>query len=343
MQKIKVKLNSGEHSKGRGVGFYAQNLRTSLSRNPAVILIDPKSNESSDIEHYTYFDLFYHTLPFNKNHPTVVTIHDLTPLILPHLFPKGLKGTFNLIRQRLSLLNVSAVITDSQNSRRDLIKLFLFSPEKVFVTPLAANKIYKKTPSPISVGKIKSKFNLPEKFILTVAGGPNSNKNLPVLAEVTKTLKIPLVLVGGDLTKDLPLGKVHKELRDLVKLKSYSHIITPGFITNKELLAFYNLATLYCQPSLYEGFGLPVLEAMHTGCLIVSSHASSLPEIYPPGTIIFDPKNQDSMQNALQRALNLSSKQKNMLVNQAKDVAKEFTWKKTAQETVNVYSQVLSL
>ncbi|MBU1200470.1 glycosyltransferase family 4 protein [Patescibacteria group bacterium] len=341
MNNIKLQLNSGIHSKGRGVGFYAENLTKALAKNPSVILACPESNQI-DIVHYTYFDLFYPTLPFNKTHPTVVTIHDLTPLILPHLYPKGLKGTFNLIRQRLSLLNVSAIITDSQNSRRDLIKLFMFSPEKVFVTPLAADKIYKTTPSPISVGKIKSKFNLPEKFILTVAGGPNPNKNLPALAEATKALKIPLVVVGGGMTKELPPGKTHKELKDLVKLKSYSHIITPGFISNKELLAFYSLATLYCQPSLYEGFGLPVLEAMHAGCLLVSSNTSSLSEIYPPGTITFDPQSQDSLQNALTKAFNLTQKQRNGLVNNAKEVAKQFSWKKTAQKTIDVYTQVLS-
>jgi glycosyltransferase involved in cell wall biosynthesis len=338
MQKLKVCLKSGEHSKGRGVGFYKENLEKALLKISSIKLV----NSGQDLEHYTYFDLFYPTLPFTKKYPTVVTIHDLTPLVLPHLYPKGFKGTLNLIRQRLSLLNISAVITDSENSRRDLIKLFLLPPEKVFVTPLAADKIYKRNPSPISVGKIKSKFNLPEKFILFVPSGPNPNKNILLLAEATKALKIPLVLVGGGMVTKIPPGQVHKELQDLAKLKNYSHIITPGFITNKELLAFYSLATLYCQPSLYEGFGLPVLEAMNAGCLIVSSTASSLPEIYPPGTITFDPKNQDSLQNALQKALNLSKKDKLQLIKQAREVAKEFSWKKTAQKTIDVYNQVLS-
>lgn len=342
MQKPKVLISSGKHSKGRGVGFYAENLIKALKKNPSVILINPESDQEPDIVHYTYFDLFYPTLPYNKSYPTVVTIHDLTPLMLPHLYPKGLKGTLNLIRQRFSLLTVSAIITDSQNSRRDLIKLFMFSPEKVFVTPLAADKIYKTTPSPISVGKIKSKFNLPDKFILTVAGGPNPNKNLPALAEATKALKIPLVVVGSGVKNEIPKGKIHKELKDLVKLKSYTNIITPGFITNKELLAFFSLATLYCQPSLYEGFGLPVLEAMHAGCLVVSSNTSSLSEIYAPGTITFNPHNQESLQNALTKALSLSQKQKNNLINEAKEVAKEFSWKETAQKTVDVYTQVLS-
>lgn len=215
-------------------------------------------------------------------------------------------------------------------------------PEKIFVTPLATDKIYKTSPSPISVGKVKSKFKLPDKFILTVAGGPNPNKNLPALAEATKALRIPLVLVGSDVAKKVPQGKVHKELQDLAKLKEYSHIITPGFVTDKELLVFYSLATLYCQPSLYEGFGLPVLEAMHAGCLVVSSDTSSLPEIYAPGTITFDPQNQESLQNALQKAIDLPQEQKKQMIKEAQEVAKQFTWKETAQQTVDVYNQVLS-
>jgi glycosyltransferase involved in cell wall biosynthesis len=338
MQKIKILLDSDKHSKGRGVGFYAENLGKALEKTLKVKLV----SNNPDIVHHTFFDLFCPTLPFKKDHPTIITIHDLTPLVLPHLYPKGLKGTINLIRQRLSLLNVSAIITDSENSRRDLVKLFMFSPEKVFVTPLAADKIYKTSPSPISVGKIKSKFNLPDKFILTVSGGPNPNKNLPVLAEATKALNIPLVIVGGGVAKEVPSGKIHRELKDLVKIKQYPHVITPGFISNKELLAFYSLAALYCQPSLYEGFGIPVLEAMHTGCLVVSSHVSSLPEIYPPGTITFDPQSQDSLQNALSKALDLSEKEKTHLIKDAKEVAKQFTWKKTAQETIEVYRKVLS-
>jgi glycosyltransferase involved in cell wall biosynthesis len=337
-EKIRLQLNSGQHSKGRGVGFYTSNLTKALKKNSTIKLV----TANPDLVHYTFFDLFYPTLPFNKSCPTIVTIHDLTPLVLPKLYPKGLKGTINLLRQRLSLVNVSAVITDSQNSRRDLMKLFLLPPEKIFVTSLAASKIYQTTPSPISVGKIKSKFNLPDKFILFVPSGPNPNKNIPLLAEATKALKIPLVLVGGGIVTKIPPGQVHKELQDLAKIKTYSHVIAPGFITNKELLAFYSLATFYCQPSLYEGFGLPVLEAMHAGCLVVSSHASSLPEVYSPGTITFDPNSLESLQNALKKALDLSKKDKISLIKEAKDVAKQFTWKKTTQKTIDVYSQVLS-
>ena len=335
---IKVHLNSGSHSQGRGVGFYAQFLSESLEKEKGIELTD----KNPDLIHYPFFDLFYPTLPLKKTVPTLVTIHDLTPLVLPSLYPRGVKGSINLLRQWLSLQSVSAVITDSNNSKQDLLKIFKLSPKKVFITPLSVNKIYSQSPSVKEISAVKKKYSLPDKFILTVSAGPNPNKNLPALAEVTQDLNIPLIIVGGGVAKPVPSGKVHPELKDLFKLKQYSHVITPGFVPNEDLLVFYKLASLYCQPSLYEGFGLPVLEAMNAGCLVVSSHTSSLPEIYSRNTITFSPRNLEGMKQSLNHALHLTAKKKTVLLKEAKKKADDFDWKKTAQATIKVYRSVLA-
>lgn len=335
---IKVHLNSGSHSQGRGVGFYAQFLSESLEKEKGIELTD----KNPDLIHYPFFDLFYPTLPIKKTVPTVVTIHDLTPLVLSSLYPRGVRGSINLLRQWLSLQSVSAVLTDSVNSQQDLIKIFKLSPKKVFVTPLSVNPIYQQTLSSKKISTVRKKYSLPDKFILTVAAGPNPNKNLPTLAQVTQDLKIPLIIAGGGVAKPAPTGKVHPELKDLVKLKQYSHVITPGFVPDEDLLAFYKLTSLYCQPSLYEGFGMPVLEAMNAGCLVVSSRVSSLPEIYSRSTITFDPQNLEEMKQSLNHALNLTAKKKTALIKEAKTKARDFTWKKTAQATIKVYRSVLS-
>lgn len=335
---IKIYLNSGSHSQGRGVGFYAKFLSESLKKEKGIELTD----KNPDLIHYPFFDLFYPTLPLKKIVPTVVTIHDLTPLVLSSLYPRGVKGSVNLLRQRLSLQSVSAVITDSVNSQQDLIKIFKLSPKKIFVTPLSINPIYQSSLSKQKISAVKKKYSLPDKFILTVAAGPNPNKNLPALAQATQDLKIPLIIAGGGVAKPVPSGKVHPELKDLVKLKKYSHVITPGFVPDEDLLAFYKLASLYCQPSLYEGFGMPVLEAMNAGCLVVSSQVSSLPEIYSRNTITFDPRNLEEMKQSINHALNLTTKKKTALIKEAKAKAQDFTWKKTAQATIKVYRSVLS-
>lgn len=336
MKSIKVFLNSGDHSKGRGVGFYADNLTKALTKLPNVTLTD----DNPDLIHYPFFDPFYATLPFKKKAPTIVTIHDVTPLVMSDRYPKGIRGSLNLVRQWLSLQSVAAVITDSENSKTDIEKYLLVSPEKIFVTPLAIDPIYGKAISEEKLKEVKKRFHLPNKFILNVPGGPNPNKNLPSLAEVTDRLGIPLVIVGKGMLQEVK-EPVHPELIDMVRLKVYKHLILPGFVTNEDLSALYRLATLYVQPSFYEGFGLPLLEAMTAGCLVASSNSSSLPEIYHEGAITFNPHKLSSMEKAIKNALSLTPKAKEAQIEAAKTKASEFTWSKTAKATLQVYNKVL--
>jgi glycosyltransferase involved in cell wall biosynthesis len=334
--KIKVNLFSKNHSTGRGVGIYANNLREHLSKINNLEL----STENPDIIHYPFFDLFYKTLPIIKNKKTIVTIHDVTPLVLEKLYPKGLKGNLNLIHQKIALKNVSAIITDSQNSKEDLINYLSVPRDKIHVVYLAADKSYLIQPKAEEIKKIVKKYQLPEKFILTVPGGPNPNKNLPLLAKATKELDLPLVIVGSAFTNKDLINNLHPELNDLRNLRQYSHIIYPGFVPTQELVSFYCVCSLYCLPSLYEGFGLPLLEAMSTGCLLVSSNTSSLPEIYPKETITFDPSSLSSLTEALKQALSLKPEKKKAIIESGKNKLKEFSWEKTAKETFRIYQKV---
>ncbi|MFZ3069213.1 MAG: glycosyltransferase family 1 protein [Microgenomates group bacterium] len=333
--KIKVFLDSGTHSQGRGVGFYAENLAKGLEKLSDVTLTDA----NPDLIHYPFFDLFYPTLPYKKLKPTIVTIHDVTPLVMSDRYPKGIKGTINFFRQWLSLQSVSAIITDSENSKTDIEKYLFVPKEKIFVTPLAIDPVYGKEISEEKLLEVKKRLNLPDKFILTVAGGPNPNKNLPSLAEVTDRLDIPLVVVGKGMLQEVR-EPVHPELIDMIRLKVYKHLILPGFVSNDDLNALYRLATLYVQPSLYEGFGLPLLEAMTAGCLVASSNSSSLPEIYHEEAITFNPRKLTSMEKAIKKALALSPKAKQKQIELAKTKAATFSWPKTAKATFEVYKQV---
>ena len=334
--KIKVFLDSGTHSQGRGVGFYAENLAKGLEKLSDITLTDA----NPDLIHYPFFDLFYHTLPIKKTKPTIVTIHDVTPLVMSSRYPKGIRGSLNLVRQWLALQSVSAIITDSENSKKDIEKYLFVPKEKIFVTPLAIDPMYGKEISEEKLQEVKKRLNLPDKFILTVAGGPNPNKNLPSLAEVTDRLDIPLVIVGKGMLQEVR-EPVHPELIDMVRLKVYKHLILPGFVSNDDLNAIYHLATLYVQPSLYEGFGLPLLEAMTAGCLVASSNSSSLPEIYHEGAITFNPHKLASMEKAIKKALALSPKAKQNQIELAKEKASTFSWSKTAKATREVYKKVL--
>ena len=348
MPKIKVKLEGGEHSAGRGVGFYRQNLARELIKGDKVELVEILP----DLVHYPFFDLFYPTLPQKLDYPTVVTIHDLTPLVLSNLYPLGLRARLALFVQKRALKHISAVLTDSLNSKQDLVRFFHLDPDKVFVTPLAADPVYLQKPTSLFTKTVKEKYRLPERFLLYV-GGINANKNLVRLASAAINLNLPLVLVGSEFTKApvktlsfkglVGLQKVHPETKEFAKLKQLITgnplFFTPGYVPTAELNAIYRLATLYCQPSLYEGFGLPLLEAMTAGCLVVSSNTGSLPEIYPTGTLTFDPTNQTEIERAIGKALAFSEKEREKLIKSGQEKAKQFSWTKTAQLTYEVYRE----
>lgn len=345
---LRVKLITHPSSVGRGIGFYSQHLSDSLSRQPGLILTDI----NPDLIHYTFFDLFYPTLKV-PDLPCIVTIHDVTPLVLSDLYPKGLKGAFNLLRQKNALRKVSAVITDSNNSKEDIAKLLPVSKENIFVTPLAVDPQYSRTPSEEAIRKVKRKYKLPPNFLLYV-GGVNPNKNLVRLIEATLSLNLPLVLVGSEFIRPLTpnrslkaklgLQKTHPELRHSLYIQELvagtDLVTTLGFVPTEELNVIYRLATAYCQPSIYEGFGLPLLEAMTARCLIISSHTSSLPELYPKDTITFDPEDFGSLKFALEIALNLSPSARAKKIREAAKKAEKFTWEKTARLTKEVYQHV---
>ena len=335
MSTIKVKIIGKGTSGGRGVGFYEENLVKSLKSSKVVDV----SSSSQDLDHYVFYDLFYKTLPSQFPKPTIVTAHDLTPLVLSDRYPKGILSTINLVRQWFSLRKVQAIITDSENSKKDLINLFWIPEEKIFVTPLAVSSEYHQKVTEKDKQRIIKKYNLPKQFVISAPGGPDPNKNLPNLAEVTERLNLPLVLVGSRLT-EVPPKPVPPELIDLVRLQVYPHIIRLGFVSNADLNVLYRLATCHVQASLYEGFGLPLLEAMTTGCPSISSKSSSLPEIYPEGTITFNPKSIKSMESALRKLLKLTPSKRLLYVQNQLKRSEDFTWSKTAKLTEDVYKQV---
>ncbi len=334
---IKVKFIEKTHSKNRGIGFYAEHLLSTLETMPNIKLVD----KNPDIIHYPFFDLFIHTLPFKKKYPTIVTIHDITPLLMKNRFPSGIRGTLNLYLQKFSLTKTTGIIVDSESVKKDVEKVFGFNKDQIYVAPLAYDEIYNKRLSKEQLQRIERKYNLPPNFVLKVSAGPNANKNLPMLAEATKDLGIPLVIVGGGMTQKVDKKNYHIELADLVSLKQFDHIIFPGFVNTEDLLGIFQLCKVYCQASLYEGFGIPVVESMAVGCILVCSNTSSMPEIYPKGTITFNPHSLESMKKALEQGFSLNNEQRNLYAKKMIKRAKEFTWEKTGLLTYKAYFNAL--
>ncbi len=323
---------SSAHS-GRGMGVYVEQLLAGLQRikkkdfSFQVIKQGPLPVDA-DLIHYPYFDLFFPTLPFKKPKPAVVTIHDVIPLVFPQHFPRGIKGEVKLQLQELSLRNTAAIITDSESSKEDIITYLHVPAKKIHVVYLAPAKEFKKLP-------IKEKHNLPERFVLYV-GDVNWNKNVDGLLRAVAKTKTNLVFVSRALKKTkVPEAKVILRLIERLGLKEKVKIL--GWVSSQELVEIYNLATIYVQPSFYEGFGLPVLEAMACGTPVVASAVASLPEICGQAAMMVDPRQLAGAIEKLMKDTQLRKKLSAKGINQAK----KFTWQKTAEETIKVYEKVV--
>ena len=329
----------------RGVGAYTNQLAESLkllniSDFSFQLIESGKIAKDYNLIHYPFFDPFFLTLPLKKEKPTVVTIHDTIPLVFPEHYPPGAKGNLKFQIQKFSLKNVKAVITDSENSKKDIFKYLNYPKEKIYVIPLAPAKDFKVIKNKDFLDKIKRKYKLPEKFILYV-GDVNYNKNVLGLIKAFADFRdqekdLNFVLVGkAFLEEDL------KETQEIIKLINLldlnKNIIRLGWIPQEDLAGIYNSATVYCQPSFYEGFGLPVLEAMACGCPVVAANTSSLPEICGRAAIMFDPYNIKSIVEGIKMALN----QKSDLMAKGLRQVENFNWEKVAQKTYEVYQKVV--
>jgi glycosyltransferase involved in cell wall biosynthesis len=326
----------------RGIGIYTESLKKALEEMKVPdfglkLIEDGHIPQDCDLVHYPYFDLFFLTLPFKKEKPTVVTIHDVIPLVFPKNYPTGLRGALKFQGQKLSLRNVRAVVTDSENSKRDIFKYLNYPLEKIHVVPLAPASHFKVIKDESLLDKTRKKYNLPEHFVLYV-GDVNYNKNLLGLIKAFAGLKgeISLVLVGKAFLEDnLPETKAISQL--IKKLEIEKKVIRLGWLPNEDLVNIYNLASVYCQPSFYEGFGLPVLEAMSCGCPVVCSKTSSLPEICGSAALMVDPENVDDMIKGLQKAI----ENKEGLRKKGLAQAKKFSWSKVALKTYEIYQKLV--
>ncbi len=342
----------------RGVGFYTKNLTENLKKaakekkkysNLKIELVENLPVRQTgwdlkigkfDIVHYPYFDIFFPTLP-KKIKPTVVTVHDLTPLVFPDHYPPGIRGKINWAKQKKRLQQVEAIITDSQNSKEDIVRLTGYRPEQVFVVHLGVGKNFRKIKSEKTKLAIRKKYCLPERFVFYV-GDVNWNKNIPGLVGACRRANIPLIIAGKQAVAQ-KYDRTHPENQDLVwlqkEVKNDANIHLLGYVSDEDLPVLYNLATVYCQPSFYEGFGMPLVEAMACGCPVISSNQGSLPEIGDQAVLYFDPHQDGSLVQALEAVLEdeglaLELSKRGLLQ------VKKFSWEKCAQETLTIYQRL---
>ena len=340
MKKIKVKVDIKPLFSGdviRGVGVYTAQLIFHLKRLKEIELVE----KDFDIIHYPYFNPFFLTLSISRETKTVVTIHDLIPLIYPKHYPPGIKGNIKFLIQKFLISKMDAIITVSETSKKDIVRFLGVPAEKIFVTYEAAGEIFKPITNHQSLVTVQKRYRLPDRFVLYV-GDINYNKNIPALVEACKIINTPLVIVGKQAMDLENMNLNHPELSHLTNHRSLitNHSLRLGYVPDEDLVKIFNLATVYCQPSFYEGFGLPMVQAFACGVPVVASKTQALVEIGDDAAIFVDPQSPKDIAAGIKRVIENTNLRRELIEKGLRRIT-EFSWDKTAKETVSVYRKII--
>ena len=266
----------------------------------------------------------------------VTTIHDVVPYTCPETSAQLDRLIYHFWLP-IIVRRIDAIITASQQSKADIVKHLAIAEEKVTIIPLAAGRRYRPMPDN-EIYPTLARYGLDFPYILYV-GSLTPRKNLPRLLEAYWQLRQwsaerHLVIVGARKSRSSPVFTTVQQLG----LREVVHFT--GFAEEEDLPSLYNGADLFVFPSLYEGFGLPVLEAMACGTPVVTSNTTSLPEVAGDAALLVDPYNVEGIAAAMRCVL---EDQHLARVLRARGLARaaEFSWERTARETVKVYQKVL--
>lgn len=284
-------------------------------------------------------DVFHETTfisPVFKKCPVVLTIYDLAYLYLPGCFAFRQRLYFKTLISR-SIRQSDLIIAISENTKKDIINDFNVPPERIRVIYGGVDDIFRPLVDKNEIEEIKKIYKIKKDFILAVSL-ISPRKNMIRLIKAFKLLKdqkridIQLVIVGkkGWLYEDVFREAVSSGLED--------DIIFCGHVPKEHLLLLYNAASVFAYPSLYEGFGLPVLEAMACGCPVVSSNTSSMPEVCQDTALLVDPEDIEELSESLYKLFSDESL-KNDLIGKGLANVKKFSWVKTAKETLLAYNE----
>jgi glycosyltransferase involved in cell wall biosynthesis len=230
------------------------------------------------------------------------------------------------------------ILTVSDASKRDILHLFNIPPEKIVVVYNAIDAHFSVTPPPDAVSRVRERYQLDHRFVLYV-GNIKPHKNLVRLIEAFAELRrrgfdeLKLLIIGDEISKLPALRRaVHSH-------KLHKHVRFLGYLEDETLASLYRLASVFVFPSLYEGFGLPPLEAMASGTPVVTSNVSSMPEVTGDAAVLVDPYSVDSIVEGIARVLSdpvLSADLRRKGIARAR----EFSWDRSVQRTRELYQEV---
>jgi glycosyltransferase involved in cell wall biosynthesis len=271
---------------------------------------------------------------------SIVTIHDCIHL----RFPQYLSGRLAYAYARSSLWvathRSNRVLTVSEASKRDILRYFHVPETKIDVIYNAIDERFGEPPDDEEVSRVRERYQLNDPFIL-YAGNIKPHKNLERLIEAFQMLRrgnlehVKLLIIGDEISKYATLRRaVHK-------YKLHKHVRFFGFVPDRTLAVLYRLARVFVFPSLYEGFGLPPLEAMASGTPVITSNVSSLPEVVGDAAVLIDPYRSDAIADAIQRVLTEPVLHEELRRRGLQRV-RDFSWERSVRRVREIYEEVLA-
>jgi glycosyltransferase involved in cell wall biosynthesis len=325
----------------RGLMFSESRRRQPFIRKifSAFDLVNPTSNrnlairslkgQDFDIFHPTYYDPYFENYVGSK--PVVVTVHDMIHEIYSEHLPNDRKTS---MRKASAIRAADAIITVSENTKRDLIRILSIPANKIHPIHLA-NSLQPQLTKPAGLPE------LPKRFILFV-GSRSTYKNflfflralIPLLIDQTD---LCLIAAGGYEGKTA----FNAEEMDIIQSNQLEKRVQTVAVDDASLAYLYGVAECFVFPSLYEGFGIPIVEAFACGCPVVASATSSLPEVGGEAALYFNPLDADDMLQQVATVVNSIELQRSMRA-KGHEKVKEFSWEKNAKQTLEVYQSLLS-
>ena len=354
-----------------GIGTYIRNILMELSRldrdTEYVVLCRPDDIESGDVlgrnfrmvpetaPTYSVAEQFkiplslaregvrlvhepHYVLPPLVQCRSVVTIHDCIHLMFPEYLPNRLAYYYAKGSMWAASRKSDRILTVSEASKRDILRFFDVPPEKVVVIYNAIDERFLAPADAERMELVKQRYQLDHPFVLYV-GNIKPHKNIERLIAAFGRARercdegLKLIIIGDEISKYPALRQqVHKHKLD-------KHVRFLGFQPMETLAAFYRLARAFVFPSLYEGFGLPPLEAMACGAPVVTSNVSSLPEVAGGAALLVDPYDEGAIAGGIERAVTDDALRAE-LIEKGKQRARTFSWKQSVQRIHEIYMDV---
>ena len=264
----------------------------------------------------------------------IPVVHDVVAFLFPGSHSK--KAVFvERLTLRRALKKAAMVFVVSENTQNDLMRLFKYPKSSIVEVPCAPHSLYYDELAPADTAKVLKKYHLPEKFILGVGTlEPRKNFSTLIKSFVLVKRKFPeykLVIVGKP-------GWKHQDLpREVKKYGLQNDVIFTGYMKDTDLHHVYQSAEVFVFPSLYEGFGIPPLEAMASGCPVIASNTASLPEVIADAGLLIEPKNSVKIADAIVSLIE-SPQLRSTLLEKGYHRSKRFTWQESAQIVLNAIS-----